>query len=65
MTAEIKDGKLIITLDVKDTPTKKEGGKLNMIATTAGFKEAVTPTGTTLEVGGKVLKINAMAGFPD
>ena len=55
MQAELKDGKLIITLDVANPPRPSTSGKTLLVASTGGFKP------TTVEIKGKTVSVSVNA----
>lgn len=55
VTAEIKDGKLIITLPVNQQPVTSSTGKSKIVASTGGFAS------TTVVVNGQQVKVNVTA----
>ena len=55
MEAKIKDGKLIITIDLVKTPRPSASGKNLVVATTGGFQAS------TAEVDGQLVMVSVNA----
>ncbi len=58
MNAKVKDGKLVIEIELERTPRPSASGKTLVVATTGGFKV------TNAEVDGKHVSISVNAIVP-
>jgi len=47
--AVVQEGKLHLVIDLKATPTPSKTGKMNLLASSGGFKELLMPEGAAVD----------------